>query len=177
MSKTGVNIIITFVVILLLQVTIFSRICLFDYAVPFIFIYALMRLPMSLAPSLVMIIGFFSGMFVDIFADTPGMNALASTVLCALRRPVMKLFSNRDDDIDAAMPSAKSNGAFTYSKYSLTLTIAYCLVIFFVEASSFAQIHTTLLRVFFSTLLSFALIMGIDSITSNRNNDKKTNTL
>ncbi|MBR4721641.1 MAG: rod shape-determining protein MreD [Muribaculaceae bacterium] len=177
MAKTVLNIIVTFLILLILQVTVFSHICLFNVAVPFVFLYAILRLPMSLAPSWVMIIGFFSGLFIDIFTDTPGMNALASTILSALRRPVLKMYVNRDDDITSDAPSAKSLGGFTYAKYAFTLILAYCLVLFIIEASSFTGFSLTSMRIVFSTILSFALVLGIDSITGERQNDKKTPSL
>lgn len=177
MGKTTLQIIATFIIVLLLQVIVFSRICLFNVAVPFVFVFAILRLPVSLSPSLVMLLAFLSGLFVDMFTNTPGMNALAATILAGLRRPVIKVFVNREDDLSSSIPSARNLGGFTYFKYTLTLILAYCVTVFIVESSTLIDISTTLLRILFSTLLTTVLVIAFDRITGEHTPDRQSNTL
>ena len=177
MGKTTLQLLATFIILLLLQVIVFSRICLFNVAVPLVFVFAILRLPITLAPSLVMLIGFLSGLFVDISTNTLGMNALAATILSGLRRPIIKLFVNREDDLASPTPSAKNFGGFTYFKYAFTLVLAYCAVLFLVESSTLVDFSTTLLRILFSTLLSTVLVIAIDSIFGDHNSDRQQNVI
>ena len=77
MSKTVLQFATLFVGMLLAQL-ICNRICLFGVAVPIVFIYFIIRLPMNLSVNWVMCLSFMLGLFVDIFENTQGMNALSA---------------------------------------------------------------------------------------------------
>ena len=148
MAKTTVQFIILFVILVLVQV-IFSKIMLFNVATPIIFIYLLLRLPIGLSLNAVFTIAFFSGLSIDVFNDTQGMNA-------------------HDDESSAIIPSCKSIGTGTYLKYAGTLMLIYCFLIFFIQAFTFQNVLLTIARIFCSFALSLMLIYGIDSLVNTR---------
>ena len=76
MTKIIIKFAISFVIIVLLQVTVFNHLVLFGVAVPMVFICWLLRLPVTLNVNWVLTCGFVLGLTVDIFSDTLGMNAL-----------------------------------------------------------------------------------------------------
>ena len=154
MSKTVLQFILLGFILVLAQVMVFNHICLFNVAVPMVFIYLLVRLP---------IIGFFLGLTVDIFSDTYGMNTLACTVEAMMRKPILRLYVPREEDLTRPEPSMYSLGTATYLKYLLTMTLLYCSLIFLIEAFTFFNPVRLLLRIVFSTILSMALMVGIDS--------------
>ena len=84
MTKTVIQFIALFAVLLLAQV-ICSKIVLFNVAMPVIFIYLIMRLPINLHINWTLTIAFLLGLVVDIFNNTQGMNALACTLLATMR--------------------------------------------------------------------------------------------
>lgn len=155
-------------VLVLSQVLVFNHICLFNVGVPMVFIYLIVRLPVTLALNWVLTIGFFLGLIVDVFSDTYGMNAVACTVLAMIRRPVLRLYVPREEDLTRPEPSMLSLGAGVYMKYLLTLTLIYCALIFTIEAFTFFNPLQLLLRIIFSTLLSMIIMLGIDSIMTPR---------
>ncbi len=53
-----------------------------------------------------------------------------------------------------------------YVKYLFTLVLLYCTIIFLIEAFSFFNVLQLALRILCSTLLSFLLLLGLDSIMS-----------
>ncbi len=53
------------------QVVVFNHICLFGMAVPFVFIYLLIALPLTMGQAKVISIAFFLGLTVDIFRIQP----------------------------------------------------------------------------------------------------------
>lgn len=169
MAKSVFFLVILSLVLLLTQVVIWNHICLFNVAVPLVYIYLIMKLPVSLHVNWVLTVGFFSGLFVDIFADTYGMNALSMTVMSVLRRPVMHLYLPRDTTFaEDALPSIKLFGLGVFVKYSLTLTLIFCILLFVIEAFTFMQIGLLLLRIVFSTVLTFVLILAIESIFTGK---------
>ncbi len=148
---------------MLAQVIVFNHICLFNVAVPLVFIYLLVRLPITLSVNWMLTIGFFLGLIVDIFSDTYGMNTLACTIEAMMRKPILRLYVPREEDLTRPEPSMYSLGTATYLKYLLTLTLLYCSLIFLIEAFTFFNPVRLLLRIVFSTILSMALMIGIDS--------------
>ncbi|ROS97338.1 rod shape-determining protein MreD [Duncaniella muris] len=163
MSKTVLQFILLGFILVLAQVIVFNHICLFNVAVPLVFIYLLVRLPITLSVNWMLTIGFFLGLTVDIFSDTYGMNTLACTIEAMMRKPILRLYVPREEDLTRPEPSMYSLGTATYLKYLLTLTLLYCSLIFLIEAFTFFNPVRLLLRIVFSTILSMALMIGIDS--------------
>lgn len=163
MSKTVLQFILLGFILVLAQVMVFNHICLFNVAVPMVFIYLLVRLPITLSVNWMLTIGFFLGLTVDIFSDTYGMNTLACTVEAMMRKPILRLYVPREEDLTRPEPSMYSLGTATYLKYLLTMTLLYCSLIFLIEAFTFFNPVKLLLRIVFSTILSMALMVGIDS--------------
>ena len=163
MSKTVLQFILLGFILVLAQVVVFNHICLFNVAVPMVFIYLLVRLPITLSVNWMLTIGFFLGLTVDIFSDTYGMNTLACTVEAMMRKPILRLYVPREEDLTRPEPSMYSLGTATYLKYLLTMTLLYCSLIFLIEAFTFFNPVRLLLRIVFSTILSMALMVGIDS--------------
>ena len=163
MSKTVLQFILLGFILVLAQVIVFNHICLFNVAVPLVFIYLLVRLPITLSVNWMLTIGFFLGLTVDIFSDTYGMNTLACTIEAMMRKPILRLYVPREEDLTRPEPSMYSLGTATNLKYLLTLTLLYCSLIFLIEAFTFFNPVRLLLRIVFSTILSMALMIGIDS--------------
>ena len=123
MSKTALKFILLGVILVLAQVVVFNHICLFNVAVPLVFIYLILRLPITLSLNWLLTSIFFLGLTVDIFSDTYGMNTLACTVLAMCRRPILRLYVPREEDLTRPEPSMYSLGTATYLKYLLTMTL------------------------------------------------------
>ena len=126
MNRSAISLIIWSIVLILAQVLVFNHICLFGYAVAFVFIYTLIKLPISMSKEWQFTIAFLLGLVIDIFSDTLGMNTLACTILMAVRRPVIRLYVTRDDELTDTYPGYNSFGTFSFIKYVLTLTLLYC---------------------------------------------------
>ena len=167
MTKTVIQFIALFLALLVLQL-VCNKIVLFNVAMPVVFIYLIMRLPVNLHGGWVLTIAFFTGLIMDIFNNTPGMNSLACTIMAAARRPVFNLFVSRENDMSIPIPSVDSMGVGDYFKYMATLTTLYCLLIFLIQAFSLHDILLTLARIVGSSILSIILIFGLDTLVSTR---------
>lgn len=169
MARQVIQFLILFVVLVLVQVLVCNNISIFNVATPFVFIYFLIRLPIDMRINWVLTLSFFSGLIVDVFSDTQGMNALACTLLGASRNVIFGLYVTRRDEIADTVPSMRSLGMAVYMKYLLTMTLFYCVVITFVEAFALHKALLSVLRAVCSTVLSFAVMLGIDSFVNTRN--------
>lgn len=166
MTKSIVQFSLLFVILVLAQAIVFNNICLFNVAVSFVFIYFIISLPITLSTNWVLTLSFIAGLSVDIFANTQGMNALACTLIAMSRRSILHLYFPREDELTIPEPSIKSLGMEVYVKYLFTLVLLYCTIIFLIEAFSFFNVLQLALRILCSTLLSFLLLLGLDSIMS-----------
>jgi len=172
MGRNGIRQTLLFIVLLLAQVLICNRIVLFGIASPIIFIYFIISVPPSTNRNIAYTLGFLLGLLIDIFSDTPGMNALACTILTSLRQPVMSLYNPHEKDLSAGVsPSIRTLGAGVYLKYLATLTLTYCTLLYCLEYFSFVGLWDICKRIIFSSLLSFLIMIGIDSLLVGR---KKT---
>ena len=167
MTKTVLQFVGLFLALVVLQL-VCNKIVLFNIAMPVVFIYLILRLPVNLHGGWVLTIAFFSGLVIDIFNNTPGMNALACTMLAAVRRPVFNLFVSRENDMNIPIPSVDSMGVSDYFKYMATLVAFYCTLIFLIQAFSLHDILLTVARIVGSSILSIILIFGLDTLVSTR---------
>lgn len=164
MNRTTIQFIILGFILLLTQVTVFNHICLFGVAVPLVFIYLIVRLPITIPVNALLTIAFFLGLTVDIFSDTYGMNTISCTILAMMRRPILRLYVPREEDLTRPEPSMYTLGTVTYLKYLLTMTLLYCILIFTIEAFTFFNPLRLVMLIVFSTILSMAIMVGIDSL-------------
>ena len=172
MGKTALNFVILFFVLIISQVVICNNICLFNTAIPIIFIYLIVRLPLTLNINIVLSIAFLTGLLVDIFSNTQGMNALACTILSFVRRHILRLYVPREEDISDDGVSIKSIGFTSYFKFLLTIVFLYCAMIFTIESFSFFNPLRLISQILSSTIFSFIIILGIDRI-ANKQSEKK----
>ncbi|MBJ2188976.1 MAG: rod shape-determining protein MreD [Muribaculaceae bacterium] len=169
MNKTALSLLLLFVVLIPAQAVFFNNLVLFNVAVPLVFIYLIITLPVTYSPSLAMTIGFLTGVSIDALSDTPGVNALACTVLAFVRRPIFNLYMPSDDDLADQRPSLRTMGTPAFLKYALTMVVLYCAMVFSIEAMQVFNLRLYLLRVGCSSVFTFIIIYAIACLTrSNR---------
>ena len=164
MNKSFISYILLFVILVLIQILLLNHIVLFNSAVCLIFIYFLIKLPLNLSPNIMLTLGFFLGLFVDIMSDTPGLNALCCTILASLKKPVFYAYEQHDDQKRNVAPSIGTMGFFNFCKYIFSLSAIYCLLVFFVEFVNFTDVMQILIKAGASTLFTFLVILAIDSL-------------
>lgn len=169
MTKESLNNFVILVCLLLVQILICNHIMLFNIAMAFIFIYVIIKLPMNLSTNWLLTWAFLSGFIVDIFSDTPGVNALACTLLAILKRPVLYAYVPRDDRTKNISPSLSTLGFSIYGKYLLTMSAIYCFLTFTIEYFNFADVKEIVIMSSASTIFTFIVLLGVDSlIVTNR---------
>lgn len=174
MNKSIVIYMVLFVALVLVQVLICNHMVLFNVAVPIVFIYFIIRLPMSLSRNWLMTLSFLLGLTVDIFSDTLGVNALSCVLLASLKRSVFFLYVPSDDKTKVEQPSMTTLGVAPYCKFLLTMTAIYSFMDFTIEFFTFSEFRSVIMMTLASTALSFPLLLGIDSIFFSRLSFRKT---
>lgn len=168
MNKTSLTLLVLFLVLIPAQALVFNNLVLFNVAVPFVFIYMLITLPVTFSANLAMTIGFVTGLTVDILADTAGVNALASTILTFVRRPVFHLYIPVDNDLAEQRPSLRNMGVAAFLKYAVTMALIYCMIVFLIEGIGCFNLKLLLLRTLSSTVYTFIMIYALACLTVGR---------
>lgn len=149
---------------IILQALIFNKIILFHVAVPIIFIYFIIRLPINLKLPYLFTLSFLLGITMDIFSDTPGVNALACTLIAALKEPIYYAYMTRDDMSVRLTPCVATMGLLEYSKYLLTFVVIYCVLAFCIEYFSFADVKDIVVMSASSAGFTFIILLTLDCL-------------
>lgn len=149
--------------LVLLQVLILNNVHVAGYATPFLYIYLIVKMSSDTSRHALMLWAFFLGLAVDVFSDTPGMNAAASVLFAFLRPALLRLFAPRDM-LDTLVPSIRTMGVSSFLKYLVFGVLVHHALLLAVDFFSFAHIGTLLLRIAASTLLTVACIMAVEGI-------------
>lgn len=153
-----------FVVLVLVQALLMNHIVLFNFAMCFIFIYFLIKLPVGISTNWLLTFGFLMGLCVDFLSDTQGLNALSCTLLASLKRPVFYAYMQHDDHTRNIEPGVNTMGWLNYGKYMLTMSGIYSFIVVTVEYMAFADILEILLKASASTIFTFLIIFAVDSM-------------
>ncbi len=152
-----------FLLLVLVQVLVLNHVHLLGYATPFMYVYFILMLPANVSKHALLVWGFFLGLAVDIFSNTPGMNAAATTFLAFMRPSLLSLFAPRDcaDDME---PSLKSMGIELFSRYVLTGVVLHHILLLIVESFSFFNIVSLSIKIISSALFTTLCILAMEGI-------------
>lgn len=147
----------------LLQVLILNNVHIAGYATPFLYIYLILKFESDTPRNTLMLWAFFLGLGVDVFSDTPGMNAAAAVLLAFVRPIFLRLFVPRDM-LESFVPSIRTMGILPFLKYLVASVFVHHALLLTIEFFSFAHLGTLLLRIAASTLLTVTCIMAVEGI-------------
>jgi rod shape-determining protein MreD len=161
---TALQNIFRFIILVLLQVLVLNNIQFLGYINPYIYILFLLALPVQTPRWFSLLLGFFIGVIIDMFADTPGIHAFASVLIAFLRNGTIKLFTAIEEGNNPT-PSFYTFGVSAYIKYVVLLVFVHHTTLFFLEAFSFANFWIMFAKIILSSLVTIMIILGIQSLS------------
>lgn len=150
--------------LVLLQVLILNNIHIANCATPFLYVYMLLKFETATSRNALMWWAFFLGLAVDVFSDTPGMNAASAVLLAFLRPTFLNLYLSRDIT-DSMVPSIKTMGTVPFMKYAVTCLLVHHTMLFILEFFSLVNIWMLLLRIGASVILTLICVMALEGMT------------
>lgn len=156
-----------FVGLVLVQVLLCNNVCLFGLATPFIYVYYFLVLDRDIDRITLLVIAFLLGLFVDIFSNTPGVNAGASVFVAFMRPGLLRLFSPRGE-YENFEPGIYTLGIGAFVRYTIIMVLLHHTAVFLLEAFSFVNTSYLLFRVLCSTSLTVLLVMAIEFVRHKR---------
>jgi rod shape-determining protein MreD len=152
-----------FVVLCLVQVLILNHIHLFDLAIPLLYVYFTITFQRGTPKWMILLWSFALGLAIDVFSNTPGLASASLTLIAVIQPYLLELFVPRDSAENLEV-SISTLGIGKFIIYSAVLLVVYCLVFFALEAFSFFNWQYWLACAGASSLLTFALMMAIESV-------------
>ena len=164
MSKVVLTNVLRFAVLIFIQAFLLKNIGYYNLAVPFLYILFILLLPFVISNFLLFLLSFLTGLTVDIFYDTPGINAAACTVLALVRVLFISITVQRQGFENEPEPRLGIMGFRWFFFYSVLLTLFHHITLFLLETFSFSSLNYTLVRVVLSTVLTVFLILVAEFI-------------
>jgi rod shape-determining protein MreD len=163
MKRTAFRLFFLFILLVFLQIWLFNNIHLLGFATPLLYIYFVIKLPVSMNRNTVLALSVLLGLTIDAFNCTLGLNMLAMVIIGFTRYYFLKLFIPRDI-FDDFMPSFSSLEKPLFLRYAGTLTLSHALILYTVESLTLFDPVTLLLRIVGSFLLTLLFIFAFESV-------------
>ncbi len=152
------NIILLFI-LLFIQIIILNRIEFSTYINPYIYILFIFILPFETPRWVLLFVGFFMGLFVDVFSNTAGIHAATCTFIAYIRPTVLGYISKKENYDNIKYPSILKNGIYWYLSYISILVFIHHFILFYLEYfrfdSFFSVLFKTILSGFFSVIIIY----------------------
>lgn len=146
------------IVCLAIQILLLRNLVFFDYAFCFLYIGAVLVLPPELDKSILLLIGFVVGITVDVFMNTLGLHAAATTLVVYLRSfLVARLERTAGEPI--AFFTLRRMGLGSFVSLFFPLVIIHCATLFLIETNSLVLILHTLVRIIASSIFTMLGIL------------------
>ena len=159
-----------FLILLVVQIAVCQRICLFGYMTPALFLLALFLLPLEIPLSLQYLIGFTTGLVVDAFAHTFGAGSFACTLMMFVRPYIVQFLDGSNnvkfENINRPMPGVKDFRWIFF--YTLILTTVYEVTYVLLETMTFRNFGHTVLGILGNIVFSVFVILCIEYIFHSR---------
>jgi len=165
MNKLWKRNILRITFILILQLVLLKRVNLtfggFNYVHLTIYALTIALLPYKLPRPLIIVIGFFLGLTIDIFYDSIGVHAGATTMIAYLRYYVLAAIAPKEGYKKQGLTAFEYGVPWFLSYFSILLFI-HLATLYSLEAFSFVYFSEIALRTIFSFVASlFICMVGI----------------
>ena len=147
-----------FVLLLLAQALIFSNINFSAFVNPYVFPLFILLLPFETPRWLLMLIGFFAGLALDVFLGSIGMHAAACVLIGYLRPFLISIITPKGTEFEIS-PNVYSQGLTWFVVYLGVATTVYLGFYFLIEEATFRNFFLLLLKMVLSVVMSVAFML------------------
>lgn len=152
-----------FLGLILIQVLILNNIQIAGYATPFLCIYFILIYNSGVDRNILLLWSFALGLIIDIFSNTPGINAASTTLLAFVRTPILNSFTLHEGN-SSFNPGIASMGFSSFFKYISVMTLIFCSTLLLIDSFSFFDPIQLLLKILTDTLVTIICILCVDAV-------------
>jgi rod shape-determining protein MreD len=130
-----------------------------SWVVPYLYVLALLMLPLNTPNWATLVIGFLTGLVMDLFSSTPGMHASACTVMAYARIFMLRALAPREGYDPLQRATVADMGLAWFITYAGMLVLVHHLWLFYVEVFRFDDFFAVLLRCIVSAMATLLLCL------------------
>ncbi len=149
--------------LLALQVLLMNHIHLLGYGSPLVYVALLLYFPLGSSRVGTLVWAFAMGLMVDMFSNTPGLSS-ASLTLTAMIQPVWLRYLTPKDALEDMSPNYRTMGKWNHIRYLTLLLAVHHVTYFLLESFSFYNISDLGASLFSSYLLSWMVIVVLETL-------------
>ncbi|MCX7953703.1 MAG: rod shape-determining protein MreD [Bacteroidales bacterium] len=157
-----------FISLALLQAYVLNNILFLSFLNPYLYVYAILTLPIQLNRTLVLILSFIYGLLIDILSSSYAIHTFSTTVVGFIRPFILKIFSPFDGYEINAIPSIKDCGHIWWLKYSFTLIILHNLCLFTIEEFNYKKLHYIIFQTLLTSIFTFLILYILELIKNKK---------
>lgn len=156
------------IVYVVLQVLLFNELSVAG-GVMLVYLYYLIKLPVEYNRSFQIVLGFVTGLLIDIFCNTPGMHALVCTFTMWLRLPVLHLFTQSKQEMKMGSPGFDTlNQPSIFSRYAFAVILLHVLLLYIIEAFTLFDFFQMLGKMVISTVFTLLFVFVLEFTTTRK---------
>jgi len=148
-----------FIFLMLVQVIVLNHVQWSGYVNPYIYILFIMLLPMETPKWAVLLMGFATGLVIDMFGNTSGLHAAATTLMAFARPGILNLIAPRDGYEPETAFTPQKMGLNWFLAYVIMLTVIHHFFYFYVEVFRFNEFFSTFFKALVNSIITIALIL------------------
>ncbi len=156
-----------FLLLLLAQILIFSNINFSSFVNPYIFPLFILLLPFETPRWLLMLIGFFAGLALDVFLGSTGMHAAACLLIGYLRPFLINIITPKGTEFEIS-PNVYAQGLTWFVIYLGIGMLLYLTFYFLMEAATFYNFLLLLVKIILSVIASVVFMLIFLFLFSSR---------
>lgn len=150
-------------VFLIAQVVLFGKLTIYDKAFSFVFIFLVIIAPQKNGTIANLILAFLTGLFVDIFNGTLGINALCCVLISYFRNNIYQAITNKNnDEIFNSDFSFKTLGLANFALFITPCVFIYTTAYFLLDAPQWVFFGRNLMMSFLSSLYTIMMILALN---------------
>lgn len=158
MSLTYIQNILRFIFLVFFQVLILNSINLYGYINPYFYVYFILLLPFETPKWLLLLLSFIIGLTIDLFSNTPGLNAAACVMMGFARPFVISSISSGNEFMAGIHPALRNQGVKWFMYYTIILVVIHHSALFFLDVLRFSEFFATIYRIILSSIFTILLI-------------------
>ena len=158
------NYLLSFIGLFFLQIFIFNKIFFFNALIVSPIILFFLTVPHYKNSFFLLNLAFFAGLLLDIFNDSLGIYSLGFIFLTFIRNYWIDLYFSKDTISINTFLSSKKLELYHFFYFSFPLIIFFQSFIYLIEIDLLMSFPSYLLKIFFSSCLTFIIILILQSL-------------
>lgn len=160
MSRNLLILLFTFLALAIIQILLLKYFVLFGVGFCFLYLFALLLLPIDIGFFSAMLLGLLLGLTIDLFYSTIGVHAAASVFVMFIRPYWMSMNKPRSGYEVNDLPTIANYGLAWYVTYSLPLIAIHSFSVFMLESGG-QLINLSLIKMLASSVISLVFMLAI----------------